>query len=146
MHRDFRGPLGLGTENENGWELTPYAVITHGSTLIQHADTPVAVQPCFLSSDFPVLFSSSKNFLTFMTIFLDWKVKCIPCRPSLLMDWMDSLGSECPHLTYYKTITLMWIVHAQCIHHFTPSMLSRSLGKVCATLSVCRRFPSTWFG
>ena len=85
------------------------------------------VQPCFLSSVFPVLFSSSKNFLTLMTMFLDWKVKCIPCRPSLLatfVDWMDSAGSGCPHLTYKNNyIHSCIMLHCSCTVH--PSFYTK---------------------
>ena len=86
------------------------------------------VQPCFLSSDFPVLFSSSKNFLTSMTIFWIGKSSVYPVDLAswqlLWTGWTqrahDVLISPTKQLIY--THVLCCIVHAQCIHHFTPSM------------------------
>ena len=88
---------------------------------------PCPVHLCSLSFNFPVLFSSSKNILTLITIYLDWKIKHIPCRPGLLVifvDWMDSVGSGCLLLLILST------------KHLHPRIVHASYNITCAVILI----------
>ena len=107
------------------------------------------VQPCFLSSDFPVLFSSSKNFLTSMTIFWIGKSSVYPVDLAswqlLWTGWtqraQDVLISPTKQLYTLMYYVALFMHSASIILH--QACLSPSLEEVCATLSVCRRLTST---